>query len=75
MELLLLLQLSMVVLLRRRRRPRAWTPTPLAMAGRWMRPQCTVRIDAPALYEIFNPTGLVGEWTMDEVGRVWLMLW
>ena len=29
-----------------------------------------MRIDAPALYQVFNPTDFVGEWTMDEVGRM-----
>ena len=30
----------------------------------------TVRIDAPALYDIFNSNDLCNEWTVDEVGRV-----
>ena len=68
MELLLLLQFIVVVLLRRRRRPQVWTPALSAMEG--LRGAVTVRIDAPALYDIFNPTNLGNEWTVDEVGRV-----
>ena len=30
----------------------------------------TVRVDAAALYDIFNPTDLGNEWAVDEVGRV-----
>ena len=30
----------------------------------------TTRIEADALYEIFNPAGFTKEWTGDEVGRV-----
>ena len=29
-----------------------------------------MRIDAPALYDIFNPTDLGDEWAVGEVGRV-----
>ena len=30
----------------------------------------TTRIEAAALYDVFNPTDFVKEWTVDQVGRV-----
>ena len=58
----------MVVLLRRRRRLPGVDPHPFGH-GR-AADAVTTRIEAAALYEVFNPADFAKEWTGDEVGRV-----